>query len=463
MKLPNLKELTLRKLLFFFLPKSFHNKLQGRDNFIDIILNINWLLLEKFFKILFGFFVTIYEARYLGAEQVGLLYWAFSFVSLFAPLSHLGLNDILVRDLVKSPQERNSLLGTTFYLKLVGGFLLIAVSVLAISLLHPGDSALLWMILAISFGYIAKPYEVIDCWFQSLVRSKYAAYSRIFSFMSIYALKVIFILTNGPLMAFALMFSVDFVLTSIGFVFFYIKNNKESLKTWRFSSSLAKQLLTESWPIMLTSGMVVIMANIDQVMIGEMLTENETGQFAVARKLIDLSGFLPVALVTSFAPAIARAKLQDEDEYRKRLLKLYRVMFYLSVVVIVGLALLGVPFVKLFYGKEFAEAGVLLALFGFRTFLASFSTVRSLFITNNKLFRLSLVSVIVGLISNVLLNYLMIPVFRSAGAIIATYISFLISNFLCDFIVREFRVNFKLMFFSIFDIKGHYYFFKALF
>jgi len=354
MKLPNLKELTLRKLLFFFLPKSFHNKLQGRDNFIDIILNINWLLLEKFFKILFGFFVTIYEARYLGAEQVGLLYWAFSFVSLFAPLSHLGLNDILVRDLVKSPQERNSLLGTTFYLKLVGGFLLIAVSVLAISLLHPGDSALLWMILAISFGYIAKPYEVIDCWFQSLVRSKYAAYSRIFSFMSIYALKVIFILTNGPLMAFALMFSVDFVLTSIGFVFFYIKNNKESLKTWRFSSSLAKQLLTESWPIMLTSGMVVIMANIDQVMIGEMLTENETGQFAVARKLIDLSGFLHVALVTSFAPAIARAKLQDEDEYRKRLLKLYRVMFYLSVVVIVGLALLGVPFVKLFYGKEFA-------------------------------------------------------------------------------------------------------------
>jgi O-antigen/teichoic acid export membrane protein len=462
MKLPNLKELTLRKLLFFFLPKYFHTKLQGRDNFIDIILNINWLLLEKLFKILFGFFVTIYEARYLGAEQVGLLYWAFSFVSLFAPLSHLGLNDILVRDLVKSPQKKNDLLGTSFYLKLFGGFLLIAVSVISISLLHPGDSTLLWMIIAISFGYIAKPYEVIDCWFQSLVKSKYAAYSRMFSFMSIYVLKVIFILTNRPLIAFALMFSVDFILTSIGFVFFYIKSNKQSLKAWQFSSILAKQLLKESWPIMLTSGMVVIMSNIDQVMIGEMLTENETGQFAVARKLIDLSGFLPVALVTSFAPAIARAKVQDEDEYRKRLLKLYRVMFYLSFIVIIGLALLGVPLVKLFYGVEFSEAGGLLALFGFRTFLASFGTVRSLFITNDKLFRLSLISVIVGLVSNVVLNYFMIPVFRSAGAILATYIAFFISNFVCDFAVREFRSNFKLMMYSIFDIKGHYYFFKGL-
>jgi hypothetical protein len=43
MGLPALKELTLRKLLFSILPESVKNKLQGRDNFIEIILNINWL------------------------------------------------------------------------------------------------------------------------------------------------------------------------------------------------------------------------------------------------------------------------------------------------------------------------------------------------------------------------------------------------------------------------------------
>jgi O-antigen/teichoic acid export membrane protein len=118
------------------------------------------------------------------------------------------------------------------------------------------------------------------------------------------------------MIAFAWMFSLDFLLMAIGFVIFYRKQNPGIMKSWVFSKGTSKQLLRESWPIMLSSGMVIVMANIDQVMIGEMLTENELGQFAVARKLIDLSGFLPMALVGSFAPAIARAKLLDEQEYR---------------------------------------------------------------------------------------------------------------------------------------------------
>jgi O-antigen/teichoic acid export membrane protein len=138
-------------------------------------------------------------------------------------------------------------------------------------------------------------------------------------------------------------------------------------------------------------------------------------------------------------------------------------MLYVSVVVMIGLALLGKPFVKLFYGAEFTEAGGLLALFGFRTFLASFGTVRGLYIANDKLFQRSLVSVVVGLVMNIVLNYLMIPVFRSAGAIFATYISFMVSIFLVDLLLTDFRTNFKLMFYSIFDVKGHYQFIRGLF
>ena len=48
-------------------------------------------------------FVGIYVARYLGPERFGLLSYTLSFVLLFSSLASFGLDDILVRELVKQP------------------------------------------------------------------------------------------------------------------------------------------------------------------------------------------------------------------------------------------------------------------------------------------------------------------------------------------------------------------------
>ena len=95
-------------------------QLIARPGFRKYFTNISWLLGERVLRMAVSLFVGIYIARYLGPERFGLLSYALSFVWLFSSLASFGLDDILVRELVKQPKQRNDLLGSVFWLKICG-------------------------------------------------------------------------------------------------------------------------------------------------------------------------------------------------------------------------------------------------------------------------------------------------------------------------------------------------------
>lgn len=55
--------------------------------------------------------VGVWVARYLGPDRFGLLSYAQSFVGLFSVIATLGLDGIVVRELVKDESRRDELLG----------------------------------------------------------------------------------------------------------------------------------------------------------------------------------------------------------------------------------------------------------------------------------------------------------------------------------------------------------------
>lgn len=62
--------------------------------------------------------------------------YANSFVGLFIALATLGLDSIVVRDLVKTPERREELLGTAFGLKIVGAIQMWLVILAAVPLIN---------------------------------------------------------------------------------------------------------------------------------------------------------------------------------------------------------------------------------------------------------------------------------------------------------------------------------------
>ena len=80
------------------------------QEFRKYFANTSWLLGERILRMVISLFVGIYMARYLGPERYGLLSYTISFVWLFSSLASFGLNNILVRELVQSPKQRDNLL-----------------------------------------------------------------------------------------------------------------------------------------------------------------------------------------------------------------------------------------------------------------------------------------------------------------------------------------------------------------
>ena len=87
------------------------------EGFRKYFRNTSWLFLERMVRLVVVLVTGIYVARYLGDSLFGQLNYATGFVGLFFALTTMGLDEIVVRDLVKHPQRRDELLGTSAVIK----------------------------------------------------------------------------------------------------------------------------------------------------------------------------------------------------------------------------------------------------------------------------------------------------------------------------------------------------------
>jgi O-antigen/teichoic acid export membrane protein len=186
-------------------------------------------------------------------------------------------------------------------------------------------------------------------------------------------------------------------------------------------------------------------------MLGNMLNNYEVGQYSVALKFIEIFGFVPVILMSTFTPAISKAKISGESLYESRLQNLYRLMFIMFLVVGIPIYYFAEDVITLLYGMEYQPAGYLLSLFALRLFFSNMGVGKSIFIVNESLFKYSLLTVVVGAIANIAFNYFLIPLYASAGSILASMLSFIVSIFLIDFFFERARKNQKLMWRGIFS------------
>ncbi|WP_417541621.1 flippase [Methylophaga thalassica] len=423
--------------------------LRLHKGFLRYWKNFSWLMAEKILRMFVGLTVGVWVARYLGPEQYGLLSYAQSFVFIFSALSTLGLDSIIVRELIKDDSRRDLILGTGFYLKLVATILVLPILVVTVSF-SDNDFETNLLILIIFSSTLFQSVNVIDYFCQSTVMSKYVAYANSISLFFSSIAKVIFIIYQLPLIAFAALVVFDAVVVSIGLLFFYQKRLKLSLQSWSFDFQVAKSLLKYSWPMILSGIVLTIQARIDQVMIKQMVGNTEVGYYSVAMRLIELFAFIPIILKDTLYPSIQNAKAYSVDLYTHRLLNFYRLNFILFIITAVPIYLFSEFLVVFLFGEAYRPAGILLALMAIRLFFANMGVARGAFITAENLFKFSLLTMIIGTVVNITLNYFLIMKYQAIGAVIATIISFFITIYLLDYIYSKTRRNVVLQIKSIF-------------
>jgi O-antigen/teichoic acid export membrane protein len=185
-------------------------QLKHHSGFRKYFANTSWLLGERVLRMAVSLFVGIYVARYLGPERFGLLSYTLSFVLLFGSLASFGLDDILVRELVHRPEQRNNLLGTVFWLK-VCGTAVMGTTIALVLQFKVEDQQTYWMIALITFGVLFQATNVVDFYFQSQVQSKFAVRAQAFQLLVTSIFKIYLVWNQAELIwfAFALMLQLQ--------------------------------------------------------------------------------------------------------------------------------------------------------------------------------------------------------------------------------------------------------------
>ena len=405
--------------------------------------NVFWLMMEKGFALAAGMIVGIYVARYLRPEAFGLLNYAISFVGIFSALSTIGLEQIIVRELAKHPERKEELLGTGVILRLAGSVVLIIVMTIFMLFMRQ-ESFTSIMIFIVASAEIFKCFEVINYFYQSQVKSKHVVRTQMFINLAVSLAKIGMVLLQFSLIWFAIIVAVNAVLNAVGYIYTFTRTSGK-IRQWNFRSSLAWSLLKETWPLALYGIALNIQARIDQVMLGNLLNNYEVGQYSVALKFIEIFGFVPMVLMSTFTPAVSKAKAIDEQLYEARLVNFYRLMFATFLAMAIPIYFFSEDVISWLYGAEYQAAGFLLSLFALRLFFSNMGVGKSIYIVNESMFTYSLFTVVIGATTNIGLNWFLIPRYGTVGAIVASMISFTISIFIVDLFFRKAFRNLKLM------------------
>ena len=432
--------------------------LRSHKGFMKYFRNASWLFGEKILRIVVGLFVGIWVARYLGPEQFGLFSYAQSFVGLFTAIATLGLDGIVVRELVKDESRRDELIGTAFWLKVMGAIAVLAILAIAVNFTS-NDQYTNTLVFIIASATTFQSFNVIDFYFQSKVLSKYVVYANIISLFISSIVKIALIFNDAPLVAFALVVLFDSFVLACGFIYFYFKNNsKFRIQDLTFSKVVAVDLLKDSWPLILSGLVVSIYMKIDQVMIKEIIDSEAVGLYAVAVRVSELWYFVPLAIVSSLFPAIINAKKQGNQFYLRRLQKLYDFMVWMAILIAIPMTFFSDLIIGLLFGQAYIEAGSVLMIHIWTGVFVFLGLAFGRYLLTENLNKKSFYRTLTGAIVNVILNYILIPIYGIQGAAIATLLGQLSANYLYDIFDKDLHQQLKMKtksFFPIHILKGY--------
>jgi PST family polysaccharide transporter len=423
------------------LPLVLRSKIAHRPKLQKILINTGWLFGDKILRMGVGLVVGVWVARYLGPEQFGLLSYALAFVALFTAVANLGLNSIVVRDLVQDPSTAKTTMGTAFVLSIMGGLSAFGLSLVAISYARPDDELAKLIIVLLSLLMVLKATDVVRYWFESQVQSKYVVWIENGIFLVVSAVKIGLILANASLIAFVWVIAAEAMIVAVALISIYAWKG-DKLTAWRFRFARAKGLLKDSWPLILSGLAIMIYMRIDQIMLGQMLGDKAVGIFSAAVRISEVWYFIPMAIVASVFPSIIEAKKEGEAKYYQRLQKLSDFMVLLALAVAIPMTFLSDWVVTLLFGNAYQQSGTVLAIHIWAGLFVFLGLASGKWFIIEGFQRYYFCRTLLGAGVNVGLNLIMIPKFGVIGAAWATVVSQACANVIFNIFNRKTRTVF---------------------
>jgi O-antigen/teichoic acid export membrane protein len=391
-----------------------------------IAKNTTFLMISQIISYIFTFFITMYAARYFGANIFGIWSIALSITGIIGIFADLGMSTLMVREISRNLSARDKYISNIFLIKIILSILTLGLIIIITNII--GYSEIVKnVIYIVTVSVIIGSFSgVLGAIFQANEKMEYISLSTILSSVIVLLGTVIMIHYNLSIIFFAFINVVSAGLISAYILFKYVQNFP--LPEPRIDLSFWKPIIKESWPFGITALSGMLYNYIDSIMLSVVQGAEVVGWYSAAYRLMLILLFIPNAINMAIFPVMSQFYTSSKNSLKLMNEKYFKYMIIIGVPMGVGVTILADKIILTIFGPGYSQSIIALQILIW-TIILTFAGAPfvQLLQSINKQYIITKISII-SAATNILLNLFLIPLFSYIGASFATLIAAIFST-----------------------------------
>ncbi|MGR5291096.1 polysaccharide biosynthesis C-terminal domain-containing protein [Vibrio alginolyticus] len=395
-----------------------------------------YLIIEKIARILLSFLVISIIAKTQSLATVGEFAYHMAIFSVLTVVVNFGTEQVIIFDTSKS-NNQNEQINLINYL-----FLRLAIGVVSIVFLY----------IISTFGIIDYEYLTYFClsiviqsiyvvipYYQGVLNYKKVSLTITCSLAFSFIFKMI-ILENFDHSYLPLIMTLDSFVIASSLLITCFLDDRVNLKAKDISFFAIKRIFYTSFPLFISALGIIIYSRSDQIIIRNILGEEQSGLYSSVIKLSEVFTFV-IPIIVNLALTLA-SKFQEKDE--AYYIKLFKLLVIYSFFCVLFITFFGKQLLIAVFTEEYVEVYLVLLVYSLSLLPIVIGSASNVWLIKHGLQKFKVVRVTLGVFLNIILNFILIPLYGLIGAAVATVLSQLISSFFANYLSEKTRPLFFL-------------------
>ena len=408
-----------------------------------ILSNSVWVIVQHIYSMLTSLTVVALIARHLGPSDYGLINYCASLISMFTTLAGLGLDNLIVSEIIRRPEKEGGYLGSALVMRLAASVISYPVILGLIVCINPGNRTLLAVAALQSLGMIFQTYEVLVYWFRIKLKMKYVSMALVIAITVNTVFRIVLLINNATVEWFAFSISLQALAAGILIAAFFVKKTDVRLKA---SFADSKALLKISYNCIISSMAIIIYMEVDKVILEKMSGSANVGIYSAAVLLATCWQFIPITLIDSSRPVVLELRKTSYEAYIDRFKLIMAGVNLMAFFFSLLMSCLGWLFLFFMYGKDYMGAFIPLIILSWSSFIGISGYTRTIWITGEGYYKYEKSYAVSAMFINIILDIVLIRFFGIIGAAVATLITYVYEVLIVPLFFKDTRVFTKLYF-----------------
>lgn len=255
--------------------------------------------------------------------------------------------------------------------------------------------------------------------------------------------KVVLLMMHAPLAWFIFAVLLDAVLLASGYAISY-RAKIGSMRLWSWDAPLARYMLKQAFPMLLSGAAVIVYTKINAVMLGNMLDKTAVGIYSIAVSFTDVCVFVPTILSQTITPVLVRNYEQDREQYKAKAQIFMNLSLWGCIIIAITVSLISYPLIRYTYGVMYLASVPVLQVLVLRLAGVALAQTSGQMIIVEHIQKWAVIRNLIGCVVCIGLNLVLIPRYGVMGAAVSSVITGLFPGFFANMLIPAYRKIFVM-------------------